>query len=213
MPQGRQHQPHRGGDEDRQRQAPPRFLGALGFGLAAAAFLPLPPLLGRPGLEAVFWLDVPPSSDPSSAAPITGGVDPSEVEFSHAMRVQRIHESPRVTLPFRDEEWQQIVALGARAYLSKATSAADLPAIIRHVAAGATMLPPAARRRPGADLTVREVEVLGLAAQGISNAELGRLLFVSERTIKFHLRNVFLKLGATNRTEAAHVALMRGLIG
>jgi DNA-binding NarL/FixJ family response regulator len=108
---------------------------------------------------------------------------------------------------------QQIVALGARAYLSKATSAADLPSIIRHVAAGATMLPPAARRRPGADLTVREVEVLGLAAQGISNAELGRLLFVSERTIKFHLRNVFLKLGATNRTEAAHVALMRGLIG
>jgi DNA-binding CsgD family transcriptional regulator len=75
------------------------------------------------------------------------------------------------------------------------------------------MLPPAARRRPGADLTVREVEVLGLAAQGISNAELGRLLFVSERTIKFHLRNVFLKLGATNRTEAAHVALIRGLIG
>jgi uncharacterized protein (DUF2126 family) len=52
------------------------------------------------------------SPDPSSAAPITGGVDPSEVEFSHAMSVQRIFESPRVTLPFRDEEWQQIAALG-----------------------------------------------------------------------------------------------------
>jgi uncharacterized protein (DUF2126 family) len=52
------------------------------------------------------------SPDPSSAAPITGGVDPGEVEFSHVMRVQRIHESPRVTLPFRDGEWQQIVALG-----------------------------------------------------------------------------------------------------
>jgi uncharacterized protein (DUF2126 family) len=53
------------------------------------------------------------SPDPSSAAPITGGVDPSEVEFSHAMRVQRIHESPRVTLPFDETQWQQILALGA----------------------------------------------------------------------------------------------------
>ncbi len=52
------------------------------------------------------------SPDPSSAAPITGGVDPCEVEFSHAMSVQRIFESPRVTLPFGDEEWARIVALG-----------------------------------------------------------------------------------------------------
>jgi uncharacterized protein (DUF2126 family) len=50
--------------------------------------------------------------EPQSAAPITGAVDECEVEFSHAMRVERILESPRVTLPYRDEEWAAIDALG-----------------------------------------------------------------------------------------------------
>ena len=54
------------------------------------------------------------SPDPSSAAPISGGIDPCEVQFEHAMSVQRIFESPRVTRPYRDDEWQQIVALGQR---------------------------------------------------------------------------------------------------
>lgn len=107
---------------------------------------------------------------------------------------------------------KQLVALGAQAYVSKSTRSADLPPIIRHVAAGATMLPPAAHRHPGADLTPREAEVLALAARGMSNAALGRQLFVTERTVKFHLHNAFRKLGARNRTEAAHTALGLGLI-
>lgn len=49
---------------------------------------------------------------PSSAAPIEGGVDKCEVEFSHHMQVTRIHESPRVTLPYTDEQWEKVVALG-----------------------------------------------------------------------------------------------------
>ena len=49
---------------------------------------------------------------PSSAAPISGGVDESEVEFSHHMAVTRIWESPRVTLPYSEEQWQAILALG-----------------------------------------------------------------------------------------------------
>jgi uncharacterized protein (DUF2126 family)/transglutaminase-like putative cysteine protease len=54
------------------------------------------------------------SPEPSSAAPITGGVDPSEVEFDFAMSVTRIHESPRVTLPYTDAQWAAIDALGDR---------------------------------------------------------------------------------------------------
>jgi len=50
--------------------------------------------------------------EPSTAAPISGGVDESEVEFSHHMEVSRIYESPRVTLPYSEEQWQSIVALG-----------------------------------------------------------------------------------------------------
>jgi uncharacterized protein (DUF2126 family) len=51
---------------------------------------------------------------PSSAAPISGGVDESEVEFSHHMEVTRIWESPRVTLPYTEEQWQAVLALGER---------------------------------------------------------------------------------------------------
>ncbi len=50
--------------------------------------------------------------EPSSAAPISGAVDESEVEFSHLMEVTRIYESPRVTLPYTEDQWQSIVALG-----------------------------------------------------------------------------------------------------
>jgi uncharacterized protein (DUF2126 family) len=50
--------------------------------------------------------------DPSSAAPITGAVDECRVEFSHAMRVERIHEDPRVTRPYSDAQWAAIVRLG-----------------------------------------------------------------------------------------------------
>lgn len=52
------------------------------------------------------------SPEPSSAAPISGGVDKCEVEFAHEMRVERIWEAPRVTLPYSDEQWQAIDALG-----------------------------------------------------------------------------------------------------
>ena len=50
--------------------------------------------------------------EPSSAAPVSGNVDPCEVEFAHEMAVSRIHEDPRVTLPYTDEQWERILALG-----------------------------------------------------------------------------------------------------
>ena len=109
---------------------------------------------------------------------------------------------------------KQVVANGAHGYVSKGTRPDDLPSIIRHIATGATVLPgTAGRNTPGSNLTSREVEVLALAAQGLSNAEIGLSLYVTEQTVKFHLGNVYRKLGVGNRTEAAHTATRQGIIG
>jgi DNA-binding NarL/FixJ family response regulator len=83
-------------------------------------------------------------------------------------------------------------------------------AAIRQIAAGHMVFPEAVRRlltrkptqNPNA-LTDREEAVLALVAEGKSNAQIGVTLNLSENTVKFHLKNLFLKLGVTNRTEAA----------
>jgi len=61
-------------------------------------------------------------------------------------------------------------------------------------------------------LTPRELQVLALVADGLSNREVGAALGVSDETVKFHLGSVFGKLGASNRTDAVRQALRRGLI-
>jgi len=83
-------------------------------------------------------------------------------------------------------------------------------AAIRQVAAGHVVFPEAVRRwlirKPEQDpnaLTGREETVLSLVAEGKSNAQIGAALGLSENTVKFHLKNVYLKLSVTNRTEAA----------
>jgi DNA-binding CsgD family transcriptional regulator len=65
---------------------------------------------------------------------------------------------------------------------------------------------------PGYNLTRREVEVLRLVAEGHSNAQLAKMLWVTERTVKFHLSNIYRKLGVSNRTEASRWALLNGLL-
>lgn len=83
-------------------------------------------------------------------------------------------------------------------------------AAIRQVAAGQMVFPDAVRRwltrapAPHPDaLSDREEEVLALVAEGMSNAQIGAALNVSENTVKFHLRSLYTKLGVNNRTEAA----------
>jgi DNA-binding NarL/FixJ family response regulator len=62
------------------------------------------------------------------------------------------------------------------------------------------------------DLTTRELEILRSAAGGASNGQIANQLFVTEQTVKFHLSNVYRKLGVANRTEASHYAHVNGLL-
>ncbi len=88
-------------------------------------------------------------------------------------------------------------------------------ACIRQVYQGQLVFPQAAKRwlrthrqRPGpsrSDLSEREEEVLSLVAQGLTNAQIAQRLIVSDNTIKFHLQNIYQKLGVSNRTEATGV--------
>ena len=66
---------------------------------------------------------------------------------------------------------------------------------------------------PIAPLTRQERRVLALMAEGLSNREIARKLFIAEPTVKFHLRNVLAKTASRNRTHAVAIALRRGLIG
>ena len=63
-----------------------------------------------------------------------------------------------------------------------------------------------------AQLTARELEILRAVAEGHTNARIGRQLWVTEQTVKFHLSNIYRKLGVSNRTEASRYALMHGLV-
>jgi DNA-binding CsgD family transcriptional regulator len=63
-----------------------------------------------------------------------------------------------------------------------------------------------------AGLTRRELEILKLVAEGDSNAQLAKMLWVTEQTVKFHLSNIYRKLGVSNRTEASRWAQLHGLL-
>ena len=106
------------------------------------------------------------------------------------------------------------VELGAMGYLSKMTSVDQILAAIRAVAVGGTAYPSDTRRSANEALrlpTARELEILGLVAGGRSNAEVARMLWVSQATVKLHLSHIYGKLGVTNRTAAGAWAHDHGL--
>lgn len=116
-----------------------------------------------------------------------------------------------------DEDIYQAVRAGAKGYLLKDAPLEELLTVIRKVHAGETCIPPAlaaklAARMSGEALTSREVDVLKLLARGKSNKEIGTDLFVSETTVKTHVRSIFSKLNVLSRTEAIAAANKRGLI-
>jgi DNA-binding NarL/FixJ family response regulator len=122
-----------------------------------------------------------------------------------------------------DTEILRAVEAGAAGYLLKDTPHADLLNGIRAAARGETVLAPpvAARlmsrlRTPAAPAAAqpspRELEVLAAVARGLSNAEIGRELFIGEATVKTHLQRLFAKLDVDDRTRAVTVAIERGLL-
>lgn len=119
-----------------------------------------------------------------------------------------------------DADILRAVEAGATGYLLKDTPVAVLIDAIRAASRGETVLAPpvAARlvtrmRAPVAEqLTPREVQVLTLVGQGLSNVEIGRELFIGEATVKTHLLRAFAKLGVNDRTAAVTAAIARGII-
>ncbi|MEU8272839.1 response regulator [Microbispora bryophytorum] len=119
-----------------------------------------------------------------------------------------------------DQDIVRAVEAGAAGYLLKDTSRADLLAAIISATRGETVLSPSVATRlvtrmraPASEtLSRRETEVLALVGRGLTNAEIGRALFISETTVKTHLLRVFTKLGVSDRTAAVTTALARGLL-
>ena len=113
---------------------------------------------------------------------------------------------------------ETILARGASAYIVKSVNPIDLPAALRQAVDGTVFsaigLPEATA--PGAakaaGLTDRELAILSALARGLSNGQIGKELWIAEQTVKFHLTNVYRKLGVANRTEAARFAYQQGLV-
>ncbi len=137
-----------------------------------------------------------------------------------------------VLTTFADEESiLSALGAGARGYLTKESGRADIARAIRVAAAGQAVLDPAVQGRLLAaaaknagptnsatpaelvpDLTPREIEVLTLVGEGLSNRAIATQLFVSEATVKTHINNLFAKAQLRDRAHAVHYAFTHGLV-
>ncbi len=132
----------------------------------------------------------------------------------------------------QDRRMPQAIALGARGYLLRESSAEEMANAIRAAHSGTLVLHPQiaetlldSMRRAGGlgagegtaqdliePLSERELDVLRLMTRGMSNKQIAGELFITEHTVKFHIRAILGKLGAANRTEAVTLALQKGLV-
>jgi DNA-binding NarL/FixJ family response regulator len=164
-------------------------------------------------------------SDPSTITPQNG--DAAWASWSTVVgRAKKANPDMRcVILSETDDpiEMEQAFAAGADVYCVKRAEPDDLAAAIRqsfehsiYFARTETAADPA-RTSAGngylaAGLTKRELQILRLVAEGHSNAQLARTLWVTEQTIKFHLSNIYRKLDVANRTEASRWAQLHGVL-
>jgi DNA-binding NarL/FixJ family response regulator len=116
-----------------------------------------------------------------------------------------------------DVEMQRALAAGARGYILKSTPPNELTDVIRQVHAGKKRIPPQvaaqlAEHLADEPLTERERDVLQHIAGGNRNRDIGEKLFISEETVKVHVKHIMEKLGASDRTEAVAIAVRRGII-
>jgi DNA-binding NarL/FixJ family response regulator len=116
-----------------------------------------------------------------------------------------------------DGDIRRALEAGARGYLLKDMLLTEVIVAVRAIHRGELVIPDAVAVRlaegsPASELTERELEVLMLVARGLANKEIARSIGRSDETAKIHLKNIFAKLGVSDRTEAVTVALTRGLI-
>lgn len=116
-----------------------------------------------------------------------------------------------------DEDIDRCLRAGAQAYLLKDIKPSELIAAIQDVHCGRVVIPPSvaskiAQRLTRVQLTTRELEVLRLISDGLTNKEIAQKLFIAESTVKLHSKTLFEKLQVTTRTEAMRVGLERGLV-
>ena len=167
----------------------------------------------------------------SEVLPVIGRTDPDVVLLDMRMpgmdgltcleRIRKRHPNIKVVVlsVFREPEHiEAALKRGASGYIVKSINPLDLPAALRQVFEGtvyhALGLPednePARAR--GVGLTDRELGILKAVARGLSNQAIGKELWVTEQTVKFHLTNIYRKLGVANRTEAARYAYQHALV-
>ncbi len=116
-----------------------------------------------------------------------------------------------------DVEIQRALEAGARGYMLKSMPPKDLVEVIRQVHAGKKRIPPQlaaqlAEHMSDEDLTAREIEVLSQIAGGNRNRDIAEKLFITEETVKVHIKHIMEKLGASDRTQAVAIGLRRGII-
>ncbi len=116
-----------------------------------------------------------------------------------------------------DVEIHRALQAGARGYLLKNMPPSELLDVIRQVHAGKKRIPPAiasqlAEHMSDETLTEREVEVLREVAGGNKNRDIANKLFISEETVKVHIKHIMEKLGAADRTQAVTIGVRRGII-
>jgi DNA-binding NarL/FixJ family response regulator len=116
-----------------------------------------------------------------------------------------------------DVEIQRALEAGARAYMLKTMPPEDMIQTIHEVHAGKKSVPPEiaahlAEHYSDDALTDREIDVLGQIAGGNRNRDIAEKLFISEHTVKIHIKHIMEKLGASDRTEAVAIGVRRGII-
>ena len=116
-----------------------------------------------------------------------------------------------------DVEIQRALEAGARAYMLKSMPPKDMIDTIRQVHGGKKRVPPEiashlAEHYSDEALTTREVEVLSQIAGGNRNRDIADKLFITEETVKVHIKHIMEKLGASDRTQAVAIGVRRGII-
>ena len=116
-----------------------------------------------------------------------------------------------------DVEIQRALEAGARGYMLKSMPPKELVEVIRQVHAGKKRIPPQlaaqlAEHMSDEDLTPREIEVLSQIAGGNRNRDIAEKLFITEETVKVHIKHIMEKLGASDRTQAVAIGVRRGII-